>query len=50
MLILKEAISRIGAAYGNYPRWAEFIAGWAVIIALFVASILLSRATTREAK
>jgi len=50
MLILKEAISRIEAAYGNYPRWAEFIAGWAVVIALLVASILLSRARTREAK
>ncbi len=50
MLILKEAISRIAKAYGDYPRWAEFIGGWAVVIALFVASILLSKARTREAK
>lgn len=39
---------RIHEPYGGYPRWAEFAAGWAVVIALSVISVLLMRSRERR--
>jgi len=43
-----EIKDRIFASYEGYPRWAEFAAGWAVVIALPVISLLLMRAKERR--
>jgi NSS family neurotransmitter:Na+ symporter len=48
--IALEIKERIFAPYGdgNYPRWAEFTAGWAIVIALPVVALLLMRAKERS--
>jgi len=45
--IVLEIKARIHGPYGDYPRWAEFAAGWAVVIALPIISVLLMKAKTR---
>lgn len=43
-----EIKDRIFASYEGYPRWAEFAAGWAVVIALPIIALLLMRAKERR--
>lgn len=43
-----EIKERIFASYEGYPRWAEFTAGWAIVIALPVIAILLMRSKGRS--
>ena len=33
-LIGAETVTRIKGAYGGYPRWAEFLGGWLLILLL----------------
>jgi NSS family neurotransmitter:Na+ symporter len=44
-----EIKERILASYEGYPRWLEFAAGWAIVIALPIIAILLMRTKTRRA-
>jgi hypothetical protein len=46
--IALEIKDRIFASYEGYPRWAEFSAGWAVVIALPIVAFLLMRAKERS--
>jgi len=46
--IALEIKDRIFASYGDYPRWAEFTAGWAIVIALPIVALLLMRAKERS--
>jgi NSS family neurotransmitter:Na+ symporter len=43
-----EIKDRIFASYEGYPRWAEFTAGWAIVIALPVIAVLLMRSKGRR--
>jgi NSS family neurotransmitter:Na+ symporter len=44
-----EIKDRIFASYEGYPRWAEFAAGWAIVIALPIIAVLLMRSKGRRA-
>ena len=46
--IALEIKDRIFASYEGYPRWAEFTAGWAIVIALPIIAFLLMRAKERS--
>ncbi len=48
IMIALEIKDRIFASYEGYPRWAEFSAGWAIVIALPVIALLLMRAKERR--
>jgi NSS family neurotransmitter:Na+ symporter len=49
IVIAMEIKDRVFGAYGDFPRWAEFAGGWAVIIVLPIIAILLMRMKTRRA-
>jgi NSS family neurotransmitter:Na+ symporter len=39
-LIIMEVIDRIGSSYGGYPRSAEFLGGWLIVILLPILGII----------
>ncbi len=43
VLLSNEIIDRIKGAYENYPRWAEFVGGWFVLLLIAVTALLLTR-------
>ncbi len=45
IMVLRE---RIHIPYGGYPRWAEVVAGWAIVALLFALSFILTRARGRR--
>jgi len=42
-LVVMEAKARIESSYGGYPRSAEFIGGWLVVILIPVVGFLLMK-------
>jgi NSS family neurotransmitter:Na+ symporter len=47
-LLLTETVERIGAAYGGYPRRAEFLGGWLVIICVVILARIFQALPWRE--
>jgi NSS family neurotransmitter:Na+ symporter len=47
-LILAEVWERIKGSYGDYPRLAEFLGGWMVVLLLPVVGIILMMVKRRE--
>ncbi len=43
VLIGYEIFDRVKGAYGGYPRWAEFLGGWLVLLLILAAAVLLAR-------
>jgi NSS family neurotransmitter:Na+ symporter len=48
-LIVMEAIARVQSSYGGYPRSAEFIGGWLIVILLPVVGFILMKIRRAEA-
>ncbi len=48
VLLVAEIWSRLGSAYGDYPRLAEFIGGWLVVILLPICGIILAAISRKE--
>lgn len=48
ILLVLTVIERIKGAYENYPRLAEFLGGWLILIAFFVVAIILNRVRSKE--
>jgi NSS family neurotransmitter:Na+ symporter len=48
IFVVLEVKDRIFASYEGYPRWAEFAAGWAIVIALPIIGLLLMRSKGRR--
>jgi len=48
ILVGSELISRIKGSYENYPRLAEFLGGWLVLIAIVVAGFFLYKSKGKE--
>jgi NSS family neurotransmitter:Na+ symporter len=46
--VAMEIKDRIAGAYGDFPRWAEFVGGWALVIALPVIAVILMRTGARR--
>jgi NSS family neurotransmitter:Na+ symporter len=47
-LIIAELLERISGSYGGYPRLAEFLGGWMMILLLPVFGIILMLVKRRE--
>ncbi len=43
VLLTYEIIDRIKGSYGDYPRWAEFVGGWLVLLLIAVVALLMAR-------
>jgi NSS family neurotransmitter:Na+ symporter len=48
-LIVMEAMARVKSSYGGYPRRAEFIGGWLIVILLPVVGFILMKIRRAEA-
>ena len=48
VLILAELLERIGSPYGGYPRLAEFLGGWMMVLLLPVLGIILMIVKRRD--
>ncbi|MCX7757088.1 MAG: sodium-dependent transporter [candidate division WOR-3 bacterium] len=49
-LVLSNIIDRIKTAYGNYPRIAEFLGGWLLVIIFIITAIILYKQKHRSAQ
>ncbi|MFC1475694.1 sodium-dependent transporter [Candidatus Zixiibacteriota bacterium] len=48
VLLGAEILDRIKGAYGGYPRIAEFIGGWLVVILLLIMGVILAKISIKE--
>ena len=49
-LIVAESVQRYRGAYEDYPRWAEFLGGWLIIISLPLLGLLFQAIPWAEGK
>lgn len=48
LLIILEIVDRVKGSYGGYPRSAEFLGGWLVLVAFLGIAIFLNRLPGKE--